>query len=290
MARRPDAAEKAGYRREAFEAGGIRHAVYRGGDGPPVLLLHEMPSLSWRTISLGDLIRDRGYRVVMPRFGRFVAGRTRGAAGATNMLRGSANAIWMCVSWQFVVLAQNRTSPVAGWLQALARSEQAARAATLPDGMPAPVGVVGMCFSGGFALATAVDPSIGVAISSQPSLPFASGLLRRIPGQATDPGVSRTDLARLADRSATGDLCVRAYRYSNDPIAPVERIERLVEALGPGITFVPIQLEDEDRPSHPVLSDAATVEGDGTTPAHKARAALDDLLNALDERLKPAQA
>jgi dienelactone hydrolase len=195
----------------------------------------------------------------------------------------------MCVSWQFVVLAQRRTSPIAGWLQALARNEQAAGAASAPDGRPRPVGVVGMCFSGGFALATAVDPSISVAIASQPSLPFASGILGRDPGQRTDPGVSPTDLARLAERTASGDLCVRAYRYSNDPFAPVERIERLVEALGPGITFIPIELDDDDPPSHPVLSDAATVEGDGTTPAHRARAALDDVMTALDERLKPGQ-
>jgi hypothetical protein len=287
MARRPDAAEEAGYRRDVFEAGGIRHTVYRGGEGPPVLLLHEMPSLSWRTVALADLIRARDYRVVMPRFGRSVAGRTQGPGGAANLVRGSLNATWMCVSWQFVVLAQKRTSPIAGWLQALARHEQAARSLATGSGA-APVGVVGMCFSGGFALATAVDPSIGVAISSQPSLPFASGFLRRIPGQATDPGVSPTDLGRLAERTASGDLCVRAYRYSNDPIAPVERIERLVETLGPGITYIPIELADDDPRSHPVLSDAATVEGEGTTPAHKARAALTDLLDSLDERLKPS--
>ena len=68
MARRPDAAEQAGYLREPFEAGGIRHYVWRGGEGPAVLLLHEMPSISWRTITLANLIRERGYRVVMPGF------------------------------------------------------------------------------------------------------------------------------------------------------------------------------------------------------------------------------
>jgi hypothetical protein len=39
-----------------------------------------------------------------------------------------------------------------------------------------------------------------------------------------------------------------------------------------------------------VLSDAATVDGDGTSPKHKARAALDDLLASLDRYLKPATA
>jgi dienelactone hydrolase len=285
MAPGPDAAERAGYRREAFEAGGIRHAVYRGGEGPPVILLHEMPLLSWRTIALADVIRDHGYRVVMPRFGGSIAGRTDGRAG--RLLRRSANAIWMCVSWQFVVLVQKRTSPIAAWLQALARDEQSRRASGT-GGTTGPVGVVGMCFSGGFALAAAVDPSVAVAVSSQPALPFAWGLLGRIPGQAADPGVSPADLDRLAERAAEGDLCIRAYRYSNDRIAPLARIEGLVERLGPGITFVPIQLDPSDPPSHPVLSDAATAEGEGSTPAHRARVALDDLLRSLDERLKSA--
>ena len=282
MARRRDAAEEAGYRCEPFEAGGIRHDVYRQGNGPPVLLLHEMPSLSWRTIALADAIRERGYRVVMPRFGRTIGPRRMGFGDA---VAGAVNATALCVSWQFVVLTQKRTSPIAGWLQALARDAQAEA-----GGAPGRVGVVGMCFSGGFALATAVDPSIGLAVASQPSLPFASGPLAWIPGQASDPGVSPTDMDRLAARAEAGELCVRVYRYSNDKIAPRARIETLISRLGPAIRFIPIDLEDGEPHAHPVLTDAATVEGEGSTPAHKARKALDDLLAVLDERLKPARA
>ena len=185
----------------------------------------------------------------------------------------------LCVSWQFVVLAQKRTSPIASWLQALSRHEQAASGG-------GSVGVIGMCFSGGFALATAVDPSVGLAVASQPALPIASYALARIPGQAADPGISPADLDRLAGRAEAGEVCVRAYRYSNDRLAPQARVDVLVERLGPAITFIPIDLGPEDPMSHPVLTDAATADGDGTTPAHKARKALDDLLTVLDEQLK----
>lgn len=281
MARRPDAAEEAGYQREPFEAGGIRHFVWRGGEGPTVLLLHEMPSISWRTIALANLIRGRGYRVAMPGFVDAVRARPETAADKATMSIGFArNAVALCVSWQFTVLTRKRTAPIASWLQALARHEQAA------SGHPL-VGVIGMCFSGGFALATAIDPSVGLAVASQPALPFAMAPFDRIRGQAADPGLSPADLDRLVSRGE--DVCVRAYRYSNDKIAPLQRIETLVDRLGPAITFIPIELGPDDPHAHSVLTDAATVEGDGTTPAHKARKALDDLLAILDERLKPAR-
>jgi dienelactone hydrolase len=281
MARRPDAAERAGYQREPFEAGGIRHFVWRGGEGPAVLLLHEMPSISWRTIALANLIRDRGYRVAMPGFVDSVRARPDSPIDQVTMgLEFARNAVALCVSWQFTVLTQRRTAPIASWLQALARHEQAT------SGHPL-IGVVGMCFSGGFALATAIDPSVGVAVASQPALPMAMAPFDRIRGQAADPGLSPTDLDRLVARG--DELCVRAYRYSTDRIAPRARIDTLVDRLGPTISFIPINLAENGEVgphAHSVLTDAATAEGEGTTPAHKARKALDDLLAVLDERLK----
>ena len=47
--------------------------------------------------------------------------------------------------------------------------------------------MIGMCFSGGFALATAIDPVVGVAVVSQPALPIAVGPIKLIPGQAARP-------------------------------------------------------------------------------------------------------
>jgi hypothetical protein len=49
-------ADRHGYRRSTFAAAGWEHPVYRDGSGPVVILLHEMPVLSWRTIQLADHI------------------------------------------------------------------------------------------------------------------------------------------------------------------------------------------------------------------------------------------
>ncbi len=278
MARRPDAAERAGYVRERFEAAGIGHEVYRGGDGPPVLLLHELPSISWRTIKLGDHLRQHGFRIVMPALVGGVLDEptsVRGKAAAAAAFATSTARI--CVSWQFVALLQRRTSPIAGWLLELARHE--ARA-----GGRSRVGVIGMCLTGGFALAAAIDPLVAVAVASQPSLPFAMGPFGRIPGQAADPSVSPADLERLKRRRDDGELCVRAFRYTTDRIAPVERVERLARDLAPAFVFTPIQAE---RHAHAVLTDA--VVGSPDPAAQQAvEAALASVVELLRERLAQA--
>ena len=272
---RPNVAERNGYTREPFAAAGWRHDVYRGGEGPAVLLLHEMPSFSWRTVRLANHIRDRGYRIVMP----ILVGGIREAAigglrgGLTLAGEFTVNAVRICVSREFVALLQHRTSPVTDYLLALARLEAAASGRRQ-------VGVIGMCFSGGFALATAMDPIVGVAVVSQPAVPFAFGPLKLIPGQAADLGLSKPDHDRLVARKDDPDLCVRVLRYESDSIAPKARVLRIRSELAPGatVTWIPGR-------GHPVLSNATDGE------AHKGKADLDAALASvvatLDERLKP---
>jgi len=64
------------------------------------------------------------------------------------------------------------------------------------------VGVVGMCFTGGFALATAVDESVSAAVMSQPSVPFPIGRERR-----ADLGLSTDETSEVVRRSRSG-LCL----------------------------------------------------------------------------------
>jgi dienelactone hydrolase len=268
-------AERNGYACEPFAAAGATHDVYRGGDGPAVLLLHEMPSFSWRTVLLANRVRDHGYRMVMP----ILVGGVRdapgtGVRGAVSLAADFGQSLWrLCVSREFVALFQHRTSPVTDYLMELARVEAAA------SGSPK-VGVIGMCLSGGFALAAAIEPVVAVAVASQPALPFAVGPLQLIPGQAADLGLSDADRARLLDRTTDPEFCVLAFRYEKDVIAPKARVERIKRELGNAatLTFIPGH-------GHPVLSDAT----DGT-PHEGARMDLDNALRAvvaaLDARLK----
>ena len=77
----------------------------------------------------------------------------------------------VCVSREYTKLATGQTSPIAGWLRSLARE--------LHDELGGPgVGALGMCFTGGFALAMMVDPSVAAPVLAQPSLPFCVGRKR----------------------------------------------------------------------------------------------------------------
>lgn len=71
-----------------------------------------------------------------------------------------------CISREFTVLATGKSSKVVTWLRVLAALEHER------CGGPG-VGVIGMCFTGGCALAIAVDDRLVAPVLSQPSLPFA---------------------------------------------------------------------------------------------------------------------
>jgi dienelactone hydrolase len=181
-----------------------------------------------------------------------------------------------CVSWQFNALAQRKTSPITTWLIELARRESAAAGG-------GKVGVIGMCFSGGFALATAIDPVVGVAVASQPAMPYAWSVLGRIPGQAESVGMDDEHWQRLLDRRAADEVCFRALRFENDVKSPAARVARIKRELAPDEPFDSIP--SRDTGAHSVLTDATEIAKDPTTEA-RIREALDSVMATLKDRLR----
>jgi dienelactone hydrolase len=265
------------YTRSSFSFGGIQHDVLRSEtDGPVVLLLHEIPTLSWRTILLADHVRAAGFRIVMPlMLGGVRRKPTNKIAQTLNLADAGLRILQTCVSWQFTALAQRRTSPITTWLIELARRESAAAGGGR-------VGVIGMCFSGGFALATAIDPVVGVAVASQPAMPYAWGVLGRIPGQAESVGMDDEHWRRLRDRRVTGDVCFRTLRFEKDVKSPAARVARIKRELAPDETFDCIPSEDPG--AHAVLTDATEIAKDPTTET-AIRAALDSVMTTLKDCL-----
>ncbi len=182
----------------------------------------------------------------------------------------------VCVSREFSTMAAGKSSPVIAWLRALGHQEHE-RA-----GGPG-IGVVGMCFTGGFALAMAVDPLVVAPVLSQPSLPFSLGRTRKASIDCSDE-----DLGTVRGRCAAEGLQVLGLRFHGDPLVPGERFTFLRERLGDG--FVGVELAEEDgHPDAPMPKHHSVLTGDLIDePGTPTRVALDQVLELFRTKLLDA--
>jgi dienelactone hydrolase len=181
-----------------------------------------------------------------------------------------------CISREFSILAAGKTSPIVTWLRALARSEHERCGG-------AGVGVIGMCFTGGFALAMAADQHVLAPVLSQPSLPFpfTKKMKRSI-------DCSPADLDVVAGRCAAEGLKVLGLRFHGDKFSPPDRFEFLRERLGDG--FVSVELDQSaGHPDSPLPFHHSVVTVDLVDePGEPTRAALDQVLDLFRAKLLPA--
>ncbi|OBG26960.1 dienelactone hydrolase [Mycobacterium alsense] len=248
-------ADLSGWSVAPFAGDGYTHDVYRKGSGPGVVLIPEIPGIHPGVLALGNHLVDNGFTVAIPSlFGTPGKAKTGGY-----ILTSIARA---CVAREFAAFATNKQRPVSMFLRALARD---LNASTPGKG----VGVIGQCFTGGFALAAAVDDSVLAPVLSQPSVPLPLGRARRV-----DPGLSEPELAAVADRCANDGLCAMGLRFSEDNIVPRERFAALKERLGDAFEVIEIDSGPGNaggfaKGAHSVLTDEVR-EVDGH-PAYEAR-------------------
>lgn len=226
-----------GWDESVFTAEGRGFPVFRKGTGPGVIVIHEVPGITPKVQAFGEEVVDAGFTVVMPSlFG--TPGAPMGLASVAKVMPK------VCVSSEFTVLATGKTSKIASWTRALAKS--------LHEECGGPgVGALGMCFTGGFALAMMVDGHVAAPVLSQPSVPF--GLT---PGLRADLNLSPADLAAVKERVNAG-CPVMGLRYKGDPMVGT-RFETLRRELGDG--FLAVELEGRDHSVVTEHRDAATVE------------------------------
>ena len=252
------------FERTEFTYDGKTRTVYRAGSGPGVVAISEMPGITPNVAAFAQRVVDAGFTVAMPvLFG--TPGREISAVYATRSVLGG------CISREFATWALNRTSPVIEWLRALARD--------LHERCGGPgVGAIGMCFTGGFALAMSVDETMLAPVLSQPSLPFAIGKNRK---EAL--GLADADLARVRQR---GDLCVLAMRFTNDKFVPAERFRHLREVLGERLIMIEIENRPGRNPHHiPKTAHSVVTEHLVDEPGHPTRDALERVLDFFKQRL-----
>jgi dienelactone hydrolase len=224
-----------------FTDGPWTRRVYRRGAGPAVIVIHEMPGLHPGVIRFADHVAAAGMSVYLPvLFG--VPGRPADhPGGALTMLAG------ICVRREFAVWSSGKTSPIVAWLKALAR-----RAHAECGGRG--VGAVGMCFTGGFALAMMTEPAVVAPVLSQPSLPLMAGNGARAGGLDVAPD----DIACARRRFEDEDLSMIGLRFFGDPHVPDARFETLKREFGD--RFEAIEIDPKDaapgglRNPHSVLT------------------------------------
>ena len=230
--------ELPGYELSAFHDGRWTRPVYRRGQGPAVIIIHEMPNLHPLVVRFADRVAAAGMTVFLPSlFGKPGKPVSRSYAVGSMV----AN---ICIRREFNVWANHRSSPIVDWLRALARK---AHAECGGKG----VGAVGMCFTGGFALAMMTEPSVVAPVLSQPSMPIGKK------GRAAIDA-SPAEIACAKQRFNEEDLSMIGLRFRSDAFVPDERFEALKAEFGD--KFEAIELEDKDAlpgtgmPPHSVLT------------------------------------
>lgn len=216
----------ADYALSDFTAAPFTRPVYRrgpvSGGGPAVIVIHEVPGLHPLVVDFADRLVDAGMTVFMPSlFG--TPGKPATKLYALQTIIGN-----ICIRREFSVWSGGKSSPIVDWLRALARHAHA------ECGGPG-VGAVGMCFTGGFALAMMTEPSVIAPVLSQPSLPLRGGKAGAI-------DVSEAEIACARARFETEDLSLLGLRYRSDALVPDARFARYKAEFGD--RFETVELDD----------------------------------------------
>lgn len=259
----------ADFHRSSFAHDGVVKTVYRLGSGPGIVVMTEMPGITPAVADFARRLVASGYSVALPDLFGEAGRRVSHGYLVQSLVKG-------CVSKEFSAFAAKKTSPVTTWLRALARDLHAI------CGGPG-VGAIGMCFTGGFALAMMVDDTIVAPALCQPALPLAIGAKRK-----SSIGLSPSDLRLVKERAESG-CAVMGMRFSDDSGVPAERFQRLRDELGD--SFIGIEIDSSPGNAFGIAKSAHSVLAEHFVDevGHPTRDALDQLMNFFEERLQPSK-
>ena len=248
-----------------FEHSNRTRVVYRTGAGPAVLVMHEVPGISAEVLRFARKLAGRGFTVFMPHlFGP--VGRK------TNALERVGELAKLCISREFHVLAENRSSPIVEWLRALGRH-------AMHEIGGRGIGVVGMCVTGNFALSMTLDPWVVGPVMAHPSFP-----LPVTRSKAAALHVTPETLENARRRINVEGLKVIGLRFKGDALfCRAARFETLRRELGDGFEGIELPASSSAptlEPPHSVLT-IGLIDHEG----EPTRAAVDKVLDFLSDRL-----
>jgi dienelactone hydrolase len=193
------------------EIDGVRHEVFVVGEGPGVLLMHELSGFGWEFARLVQIVSQRGFRVYAPVF--------FGQAGTSSFPSGSWSTL--CVRREFNVLKSDGPSRIAPWLRALCRRIHA-------DCGGNGVGVIGLCLTGSIVLSMILEPCVIAPVMTDPAIPLYATTEH---GKAA-LGVPDADVAAARGRVSAERLRLIGIRFDGDWLSPAQRFDRLRREFG----------------------------------------------------------
>lgn len=188
--------------------------VYSSGEGPAVIILHEIGGASPAVFAFAHRVASRNFKVIVP----VLFGTPNHPASPVYTAEQAAR---ICIGHEFSCLSSHSSSPVIDWVRGLAA--EVYKEALLARNSTPGIGVVGLCLTGNFALAMAADEHLIAPVVSEPALPFAVSWL---PENRSSLGLSSTEIEALKTRLRRG-MDVAAFRFADDPIVPPERMKTL---------------------------------------------------------------
>jgi dienelactone hydrolase len=221
----------------------IRHDVYHRGDGPPIVLIQELPGIGQETLRLADEFIEAGFSVYLPHL--------FGPIGKTSMVGNMTRVL--CLRREFSVFSSGKSSPIVDWLRAVCRKVR-------DDTQARGVGVIGMCLTGNFAISLMGDDSVLAAVASQPSMPFHSQDALHMSAEeiaSTRQGIDET-AAMLAFRFAGDPMCT-AKKFDSIDRQFNDGQERITLKTLPGKGHSVLTLDFVDEAGHPTREALDTV-------------------------------
>jgi len=204
-----------------YRVGAREYDVYKlGHEGPPVILLHEMPGMSAESIRLGQMLAAEKFTVYMPLF--------FDAPGKARILR---NGIVGAAGGHFSMFARAEASPAVEWVRGFGAELFARHGGTK-------VGVIGQCATGNFAVPLAKESWFGAGVLSQPAIPLFSK--------------SATGLAD-ADFASAEKATLLYFRFRDDTISTQARLDAFKHRL-PALQETVLQHGCRPKP-HAVLAE-----------------------------------
>jgi dienelactone hydrolase len=183
------------------------HRVFHKGNGPAVIIMHEQTGMTPECIQFANMVVEHGFTVFLP----LLYGKPGERSTLCSFLR---NTVQICLSREFYLFKTGQSSPITDWLKALCQH--------IKNQFPqhSGIGLIGMCFTGGFVLSMMVDEAVLAPVICQPALPFSLNKKGR-----ADLSISFEELLQAKNRAKETSLL--ALRFEEDWICPSARFQKL---------------------------------------------------------------